>query len=113
MERVYGRRTDTGNINENIENLIQSLATLITNTSEFLMKNAGLLGIRTDDSISKEYSVGENMGVFQLKSYLQQPPTDAFGMSTFDEKKENILLLYIDINNIVNLPTNFHLYTIY
>jgi len=41
--------------NEDIENLIQSVSSLITNMSEFLMENAGFLGIRTPERVAKKY----------------------------------------------------------
>lgn len=81
--------------NEDIENLIQSLSTLITNTSEFLMEHADLLGIRTPESISKEYSVGENLGVLKLKAQLNKPETDMFGRSTYNEDVEKDIALSV------------------
>jgi hypothetical protein len=42
--------------NEDIENLIQSVSSLITNMSEFLMEHADFLGIRTPQRVEQEYA---------------------------------------------------------
>jgi hypothetical protein len=46
--------------NEDIENLIQSVTSLITNMSEFLMEHADFLGIRTTQTVAKKYGEQEN-----------------------------------------------------
>jgi len=61
--------------NEDIENLIQSVSSLITNMSEFLMEHADFLGIRTPQRVEQEYApkVIPNSLTMGDRTLLKQP----------------------------------------